>query len=714
MVDANKQSWFAYVMHFYVDDCERPKERMSELDSELENILEEVGFSGVQHNFVLAHIADGRFSKLEQKLSSTWRERAALLQCIDKSQGFLIGRVFVVNDNQNSELTWNDVEDNFSGKLLNLWLNFVTIVERVLWRPRTSLVKYADSFARLGEYHSEMGLSNHVSINRNQNQELSANIEDLTEGYVRDTTRFQRMRMSDIFRAILNPGDKSNMIRDRIIEKFCFDSGRIYYVEGENPLLYIPERYSIGRKNIDVRNLLIAHIHAGSGSHSGHRRTYCVLSRNYFWPGMMLSVKKFVNACWICREKKAVVVKQGRLGSMTRSVSLPFQQWNLDFAGPLHFGSSIPVYFIVAICAYSHWCEAEVCSGCTAEIAVKFMENRVLSRFGIPFRVHTDRGTAFTSELFTSLLSRHGIQASLSPVDWPRANGLAERTIREFKNGLNCRTMALISEFENAVSNITFTHNTSHIADLGVSPFEVIYGMKPLFSMPFDALGSQATSLTRTVAETREWFDARRRDHYDKMVEEMNRGRKIPKLRPGIYVLHIHRQSSALSDVVVRGPYYVVGSQGQNTWTVLDEISDPNHIVWKQLHEAELQVYDYDFAIDNLPEVLRPPERRPLCAIVELAPNDTFVATKASHGETEAFLYTCVRNNPVDRSVSARRWTSRNGVFWDDITVGGVEVVPYRFIRLTHLNLKENVLSVRHLRDLDILLSRGGVVDMVG
>ena len=50
-----------------------------------------------------------------------------------------------------------------------------------------------------------------------------------------------------------------------------------------------------------------------------------------------------------------------------------------------------------------------------------------IEMYGIPKRLVSDRGTAFTSAKFTKFCQEHGIQHTLTSVRHPQSNGQVER-----------------------------------------------------------------------------------------------------------------------------------------------------------------------------------------------------------------------------------------------------------------------------------------------
>ncbi|KAF4756126.1 hypothetical protein FOZ63_012701, partial [Perkinsus olseni] len=90
-----------------------------------------------------------RFSKVESSRSSTWRERAALLNIIHNNQCLLSGKVVAVTDNANVGKHWHSVETEFGiGSYLAKWQTYQRCVHLTTWAARGSLPAIADAIAR--------------------------------------------------------------------------------------------------------------------------------------------------------------------------------------------------------------------------------------------------------------------------------------------------------------------------------------------------------------------------------------------------------------------------------------------------------------------------------------------------------------------------------------------------------------------------------------
>ena len=87
----------------------------------------------------------------------------------------------------------------------------------------------------------------------------------------------------------------------------------------------------------------------------------------------------------------------------------------------------------LAVDYVSKWVEAAACPKNDANIVMGFLQRNILSRFGTPRTIISDRGSHFANNLFDKLMSRYGIKHIMSLAYHPQTNGKAEISNREIK-----------------------------------------------------------------------------------------------------------------------------------------------------------------------------------------------------------------------------------------------------------------------------------------
>lgn len=82
----------------------------------------------------------------------------------------------------------------------------------------------------------------------------------------------------------------------------------------------------------------------------------------------------------------------------------PFEKWAIDFVGPIQpRGKTGAMYIITVMEYFTHWVETQLVKDCMGTIAVNFLFEHVLTRFGCPKILMSDRGTHFLNETISAL-----------------------------------------------------------------------------------------------------------------------------------------------------------------------------------------------------------------------------------------------------------------------------------------------------------------------
>ena len=115
---------------------------------------------------------------------------------------------------------------------------------------------------------------------------------------------------------------------------------------------------------------------------------------------------------------------------------------------------------------------------CNSEFdtVVKALINDVIAKHGIPNEIVSDRGSNYTSELFSQISKILGISNMLTTSYNHKANGQVERLVKVITDSLTAycsETKDLWSDF---LQPVVFAYNTSINDTTGYSPYFVAYG----------------------------------------------------------------------------------------------------------------------------------------------------------------------------------------------------------------------------------------------
>ena len=149
------------------------------------------------------------------------------------------------------------------------------------------------------------------------------------------------------------------------------------------------------------------------------------------------------------------------------SLGMAWSRIHLDFAGPF-----LGHMFLVIVDAHSKWLDVHQMQSITSSKTIDKLRI-VCTTHGLPQKVVTDNGPSFTSEEFRTFMSLNGIVHVTTSPYHPSSNGLAERALQTFKQGLKCTPGSTIQE---RLSNFLFTYRITPHTTTGVPPVTLLMG----------------------------------------------------------------------------------------------------------------------------------------------------------------------------------------------------------------------------------------------
>ena len=147
----------------------------------------------------------------------------------------------------------------------------------------------------------------------------------------------------------------------------------------------------------------------------------------------------------------------------------PWTRIHIDYAGPFE-----GKMFLLLIDAYSKWLEIHVTSTSTTTATIELMR-RTFASVGLPETVVSDNAATFTSEEFGEFMRRNGIQHVRSPPYHPASNGLVERAVQTFKEGMKRQKSGTLNT---RLSQFLLRYRITPYSSTGTSPSEPLWGRK--------------------------------------------------------------------------------------------------------------------------------------------------------------------------------------------------------------------------------------------
>ncbi|CAN0101500.1 unnamed protein product, partial [Heterosigma akashiwo] len=198
----------------------------------------------------------------------------------------------------------------------------------------------------------------------------------------------------------------------------------------------------------DIRKQLIAWAHSlGVGGHTGTTKTMATLRAHYWWRNQYKDVLEYVRSCERCQRQKNPAAHLRALPGPCRrpGPTAPGQEWHLDST------KVAKVDIMVYVDAFSRWTEVKMFEQPpTGRSMMEGLVEKVISRWGVPGKIHMDNISYNREKDFRAACERMGITCSYSTEYRSQANGLVEskmsvlkKLIRSvaFENPANWRTL---------------------------------------------------------------------------------------------------------------------------------------------------------------------------------------------------------------------------------------------------------------------------------
>ncbi|KAM1596851.1 hypothetical protein ACFX1Z_031812 [Malus domestica] len=200
-------------------------------------------------------------------------------------------------------------------------------------------------------------------------------------------------------------------------------------VHATNYVMYQNELYRKGEDGLLLLCLgpqesaqAITEVHEGvCGAHQSGRKMRWLLRRHdYFWPRILKDCIEFTRGCIQCQIHGPIQrVPAKSLHSVTKP--WPFRGWAMDVISKItpSSGAAKHVWILVATDYFTKWVKEKSYVELTSKEVCDFIEEHIVTRFGVPETIITDNGTIFTAERFKEYMASLKIRFEQSTPYYP-------------------------------------------------------------------------------------------------------------------------------------------------------------------------------------------------------------------------------------------------------------------------------------------------------
>ena len=253
----------------------------------------------------------------------------------------------------------------------------------------------------------------------------------------------------------------------------------------------------------DIKTILLAEAHDSVfGGHFGVERTVEKIKRFWYWPGLQKDTEEYIASCSVCQVMKHSNRRPAGLLHPIKS-RYPWHIVTMDFVGKFTPGNvSGNTMCLVIVDKFSKYVLLEsVPETVNSEQAATIFLRKVVSQFGVPEVVISDRGPQFASEMWQSALKSLGSRAALASTHHPQTDGQSERTIQTLLRLIRTYATEHQGTWEELLPMFQFSLNDSYCEATKSTPFRILFGCDPI--SPTRLVTRQATSFPLpTTGET--------------------------------------------------------------------------------------------------------------------------------------------------------------------------------------------------------------------
>ena len=222
---------------------------------------------------------------------------------------------------------------------------------------------------------------------------------------------------------------------------------------------------------------LVTSVHSSLASgHGGFFRTYCLLSRDYWWPGMSSFVHRFISSCALCQQMKVNTYPTvPALSPIPSHCSWPFQQLSVDLITdlpPFHGYNSLMVVVDHGLS------KGVILTPCTKTIDTKGVAElffkHVFLRYGLHDHLISDQGPQFASAFTAKLAHILNYDLKLSTVYHPQTDREMEWVNQEVETYLQMFCQGQSDKWSKLIPMVEFVHNSATHSSMQKSLFSLI------------------------------------------------------------------------------------------------------------------------------------------------------------------------------------------------------------------------------------------------
>ena len=253
-----------------------------------------------------------------------------------------------------------------------------------------------------------------------------------------------------------------------------------------------------------LRLALLELIHADAAAHLKLATSLAHLQRRAWWLEWRRDMAIFIQNCGKCEAyHRGPPPKQAFLRPMP--MGAPSQRWSIDLVGPFAMSNGYKFVF-TAIDVFTKFVVAVPIRNKEAQTVAKVIVERIFLPWGMSTQLLSDCGREFENEILTEICRLLGVHKIRTSGYRPQSNGAIERWHRGFNSMLAKIVSEQQTDWSSYVAYVVACYNASVHSATGFSPFFLMTGRDPKWSVDLLLSGTENgdTTLPQYVQDVRE------------------------------------------------------------------------------------------------------------------------------------------------------------------------------------------------------------------
>ncbi|NXE96993.1 TF28 protein, partial [Menura novaehollandiae] len=218
-------------------------------------------------------------------------------------------------------------------------------------------------------------------------------------------------------------------------------------------------------------------------THWGTQALVDQFANKYMCIGIYDIAKRIVKECLICQKVNKHQLREKPLGGRELA-HRPFAKIQVDFTELPKVGRY--KYLLVILDHLTQFVEAFPTARATPQTVVKILLEEIVPRYGSIETIDSDRSPHFVSKVAKETLSSLGTRWQYHTPWHPQSSGKVERMHGEIKKQLTKLMLETKMSWVKCLPLALLNIRTQPRTDVGISPFEMLYGMPYDLEIPQD------------------------------------------------------------------------------------------------------------------------------------------------------------------------------------------------------------------------------------